>query len=65
MVNIAIMRAFVRLKQTLAAHHELAEKFKQLESRVDEHASAIVQIVEEIRRIVEPVRTDAIGFNVR
>jgi hypothetical protein len=52
MVNIAIMRAFVRLKQTLALHKELADKFKELEARVDGHDTAIIQIVEEIKRIV-------------
>jgi hypothetical protein len=52
MVNIAIMRAFVRLKQTLAIHKELADKFKELENRVDGHDTAIKVIVEEIRKIV-------------
>lgn len=53
MVNIAIMRAFVRLKQTLSLHKELADKFKELEARVDSHDTVILQIVEEIKRIVE------------
>jgi len=52
-VNIAIMRAFVRLKQTLAIHKELADKFKELESRVDGHDADIKVIVEEIKRIIE------------
>jgi len=52
-VNVAIMRAFVRLKQTLALHKELADKFKELEARVDGHETAIVQIVEDIKRIIQ------------
>jgi len=52
-VNIAIMRAFVRLKQTLAVHKELAEKFKELESRVNGHDADIKVIVDEIKRIIE------------
>lgn len=65
-VNIAIMRAFVRLKQALALHKELADKFKELEARVDGHDTAIVQIVEEIRRIiqVEEKPRGKIGFAV-
>jgi hypothetical protein len=53
MVNIAIMRAFVQLKQTLAIHKELADKFKELESRVNGHDTDIKIIVEEIKRIIE------------
>lgn len=51
-INIMIIKAFVRLRQTLALHKELADKFKELEGRVDGHDSAILQIVEEIKRIV-------------
>ena len=31
-VNIAIMRAFVKLRQTLETNRELAKKFEELES---------------------------------
>jgi len=64
MVNIAIMRAFVRLKQALALHKELADKFKELETRVDGHDTAIIQVVEEIKRIVSAEEKPAkrIGF---
>ena len=33
-VNIAIMRAFVKLRQTLESNRELAQKFSELERRV-------------------------------
>src|SRR6266446_1724322 len=36
-VNIAIMRAFVKLRQTLETNRELARKFSELEKRVDKH----------------------------
>ena len=36
-VNIAIMRAFVKLRQTLETNRELARKFSELERRVDKH----------------------------
>src|SRR5438270_7283256 len=35
-VNIAIMRAFVKLRQTLETNRELAQKFAELERRVGE-----------------------------
>jgi hypothetical protein len=48
-MNIAIMRAFVRLREMIAAHKDLAERFGKLEASHDEHASVINIIVEEIK----------------
>jgi len=50
-VNIAIMRAFVRLRQILSSHKELAQKFEQLEKRVFKHNSDIRELVKDIRRL--------------
>ncbi len=36
-VNIAIMRAFVKLRETLETNRELARKFSELEQRVGKH----------------------------
>src|SRR5437899_9850774 len=43
-VNIAIMRTFVKLRQTLATNRELAQKFSQLERRVGKHDEEIAAI---------------------
>ena len=66
-VNLIIIRAFVRLRQTLALHKELADKFKELEARVDGHDNAVLQIVEEIKRIVavEGKPKGRIGFVIK
>ena len=50
-VNIAIMRAFVRLRQVLATHKDLAKKFDLLEKRVFKHDSDIRELVRDIRRM--------------
>ena len=50
-VNIAIMRAFVRLRQTLETNRELARKFEQLERRVGRHDEEIAAILEAIRQL--------------
>ena len=55
-VNIAIMRAFVKLRQTLEANRELAQKFADLEGRVGEHDKEINAIIEEIRQLMAPRR---------
>jgi hypothetical protein len=53
-VNIAIMRTFVRLRQILATHKDLAQKFKELESKVGIHDVEIKHIFDAIRKMVEP-----------
>ncbi len=62
-VNIAIMRAFVRLKQVLATHKELAEKLVELERVTVRHTAEIQTIFEIIRQMMEPP-TNVIGFKM-
>jgi phage regulator Rha-like protein len=53
-VNIAIMRAFVKLRQVLATHNELTQKFKELELKVDKHDNEIQAIFEAIKQMIAP-----------
>ena len=66
-VNIAIMRAFVKLRQTLETNRELARKFSELEKRVGKHDEEIGAILEAIRQLMAPVEKPRreIGFHVR
>lgn len=66
-VNIAIMRAFVRLRQTLETNRELAQKFSELERRVGKHDEKIAAIIEAIRQLMTPPERPRreIGFHVR
>lgn len=66
-VNIAIMRAFVKLRQTLEINRELARKFSELEKRVGKHDEEIGAILEAIRQLMAPVEKPRreIGFHVR
>lgn len=63
-VNIAIMRAFVKLRQMLSAHREVLEKLDQLERKYQRHDTQIKVIFDAIRRLVEaPSRPKSrIGF---
>jgi hypothetical protein len=63
-VNIAIMRAFVRLRALAAANTELGKKLDELESRVSGHDRDIAQIVRAIRDLAAPpeVKKRSIGF---
>ena len=53
-INIAIMRAFVRLRQMLETNRELAQKFSELERRVGKHDEEIAAILEAIRQLMAP-----------
>jgi len=66
-VNIAIMRAFVKLRQTLDANRQLAQKFSELEERVEKHDEEIAAILEAIRQLMTPPERPRreIGFHVR
>jgi hypothetical protein len=50
-VNIAIMRALVRLRELLASHKDLARKLEQLERRYD---AQFREVFEAIRLLMEP-----------
>ena len=66
-VNIAIMRAFVKLRETIETNRELARKFAELERRVGQHDEKIGAILEAIRQLMAPPQKPAreIGFHVR
>ena len=51
-VNIAIMRAFVRLKAVLSTHKELAHKLDELEQKIERHDADIQSIFEAIRQLM-------------
>jgi len=65
-VNIAIMRAFVKLKQVLATHVEVSRKLRELEQRVCGHDVEIQQIFDAIKKMIEPEEKPMkqIGFRV-
>ena len=63
-VSIYVVRAFVRLRELLSTHKELARKLTELEKRVSVQDSSIRTIVEAIRQLMtEPdTKTKKIGF---
>ena len=64
-VNIAIMRAFVKLRKILSTHKKLAHKLKELERKIEKHDAEIKDIFEAIRQLMtspkEPKKR--IGFH--
>ncbi len=63
-VNIQIMRAFVKLREMLNTHRDLAKKLAELEQKYDRQFSVVF---EAIRKLMEPPlvpKKRRIGFHV-
>jgi hypothetical protein len=49
-VNIAIMRAFVRLREMLATHADLARRLDELERKYDQQFAVVFQAIRELMK---------------
>ena len=67
LVNIAIMRAFVKLREMVSSNKELAAKLAELERRVGGHDTKIQSLFEPIRQLMAPAESKhgRIGFKAQ
>jgi hypothetical protein len=65
--NVAIMRAFVRMRQAIETHRELAKKLEELEAKVGTHDEEIQLIFNALKRLMaEPAKKKkTIGFGAK
>lgn len=65
-MSVFVVRAFVRLRQMLVEHKELAERLDELEARVARHDNSLSTLVATIRQMATPPATPSrqIGFVV-
>jgi hypothetical protein len=66
-VNIAIMRAFAKLREVMATHKDLAHKIEALERKYTKHDDDIKLIFQVIKKLLEPIPVPPkrrIGFRV-
>jgi hypothetical protein len=63
-VNIEIMRAFVRLRETASTHKDLARKLSALESRYDSQFKVVFDAIRGLMKEPEPKRR-GIGFTAK
>jgi hypothetical protein len=66
--SVRVVRAFVKLREMVAANAQLAAKLEELESRLDSHDEAIVDLFAALKCLVEPQappKRREIGFHVR
>lgn len=61
LVNIAIMRAFVRLNRILSSHVEVSKKLKELEQKTLKNEGDIQSVVKVIRQLTSK-KPSCIGF---
>jgi len=74
-MSVFVVRAFVKMREALGTNRQLAEKLTELErrltDRLDVHEKAIVHILGEIKKLMEPPppqpepKRREIGFHVR
>ena len=62
MVNVEIMRAFVRLRQMLASNVALARKLAALEKKYDAQFKVVFDAIRELMTPVDPKKKRPIGF---
>ncbi len=63
-MGVFVVRAFVRLRQALAANKELAARIEELEKHLEAHDGTIQEIIKVIKRLMNPApsRRSKIGF---
>jgi hypothetical protein len=64
LVNVAIMRTFVRLRQLLASHEDLARKLAELEDKYDAQFKAVFDAIRQLTSPPHRPRRE-IGFHVK
>lgn len=64
--SIFIVKAFVRLREILSTHKELAQKLKELELKIESHDEQITAIFQVINQMLTPQDKPKrkIGFSV-
>jgi hypothetical protein len=60
-VNIAIMRAFVKLREMLASHRDLARRLNEMENKYDSQFKVVFNAIRELMKPPEKPRR-RIGF---
>ena len=61
-VNIEIMRAFVRLREILSTHKDLARKLNTLEKKYDSQFAMVFKAIRELMEPPEKGKKKKIGF---
>ncbi len=61
-VNIAIMRAFVHLREILASHKDLAGKLDAMEKKYDRQFGVVFDAIRDLMSSASTAQRQPIGF---
>lgn len=63
-MSLFVVRAFVRMRETLLVNERVASKLSELEERLDDHDAEIQELVDAIRELMTPLPASnrRIGF---
>jgi len=61
-VNIQIMRTFVKLREMIASHKDLAERLDELEKKYDAQFRVVFEAIRQLMIQPEPKKKRRIGF---
>src|SRR4051812_35313893 len=62
-VNIEIMRAFVRLRQLLASHADLARKLDEIEKKYDKQSAMVLEAIRKLMEPPQPGEVKEVGYH--
>src|SRR5437762_5340623 len=66
--SVRVVRAFVKLREMIAANAQLAAKLEELERRFESHDQAVANLFAALKQLLEPsepTKRREIGFHVR
>ncbi len=52
--SIIVVRAFIRMREIMSAHKELARKLSELDRRVTGHDQHIKALITAIKKLIQP-----------
>jgi hypothetical protein len=58
-VSVYVVRAFVKLREFLSTHRELASKLNELESKLQDHDQQIIALIDAIRSLMSEPKAKA------
>lgn len=62
-MNIAIVRAFIKLKQMLEEYKGLAKQVAKIKGTQDLHTKVLVKVIKNLKIISTPSKINTIGFH--
>jgi ORF6N domain len=61
-MNIFIIRAFIQLRKMLIEHKEFSKRLQKAEKTIGLHDQVLFAVVEDVKKLKNPPKTNAIGF---